>query len=81
MQIGFEVTHDGPYLRIVLPDVVPPDWEALRRTVDFECGEPVARATIVAPRIRRSAGDEPLRGLIRQLQRAGATVVVAWRTA
>jgi hypothetical protein len=80
MQTAYEMTHDGPYLRIVLPDCVPSNWEALRREVEFECGEPITRATIVSPHVHTGAEVDELHRLVRHLEGSGADVFVAWRT-
>jgi hypothetical protein len=39
MRSTTEITCDGPYLRVFLPDVLPPDWEALRRELEPELEE------------------------------------------
>jgi hypothetical protein len=45
-----ELLRNGPYLRVTLPEVLPPDWNALERDLDLELGEGVVeKATIVAP--------------------------------
>ncbi|MGH2630404.1 MAG: hypothetical protein ACRDHI_07585 [Actinomycetota bacterium] len=43
-----EITRDGPYLRVLLPDVLPPDWDALRHELGWELDEGVTRVTFVA---------------------------------
>jgi hypothetical protein len=50
MRDAYELTRDGPYVRVVLPDVLPPDWEAL----ELEVGEEVDDG---ATRIMLMAGD------------------------
>jgi hypothetical protein len=46
-----EVLRNGPYLRVTLPDALPPDWDALESDLDLELDEGVVlKATIVAPR-------------------------------
>ena len=45
-----EVHRNGPYLRVIIPDVLPPDWGALRKDVKNELDEGgVDRVTIVTP--------------------------------
>ncbi len=45
-----ELLRNGPYLRIMLPEVLPPDWDALESDLDLELDEGVVeKATIVAP--------------------------------
>jgi hypothetical protein len=44
-----ELLRNGPYLRVTLPDVLPPDWDALEEDLDLELNEGVVeKATIVA---------------------------------
>jgi hypothetical protein len=75
----YEITHDGPYMRIVLPDFLPPHWESLRREVAFECDEPVTRAVVVAPETMTTSGVCELDLVIELLEGAGADVFVEWR--
>ena len=42
MRYGTELTQDGPYLKVVLSDVLPPDWDALRRDVESRRWSPAA---------------------------------------
>jgi hypothetical protein len=45
-----ELLRNGPYLRVTLPDVLPPDWDSLENDLDLELDEGVVeKATIVAP--------------------------------
>jgi hypothetical protein len=45
-----ELLRNGPYLRVTLPDVLPPDWDALENDLDLELDEGVVlHATILAP--------------------------------
>jgi hypothetical protein len=45
-----ELLRNGPYLRVTLPDVLPPDWDALESDLDLELDDGVVlQAAIVAP--------------------------------
>jgi hypothetical protein len=44
-----ELLRNGPYLTVTLPDVLPPDWDALNRDLDLELDEGVDEATVVMP--------------------------------
>jgi len=45
-----ELLRNGPYLRVTLPEVLPPDWNSLERDLDLELDDGVVeKATIVAP--------------------------------
>jgi hypothetical protein len=45
-----ELLRNGPYLRVTLPEVLPPDWDSLESELDLEMGEGVVeKTTIVAP--------------------------------
>ena len=50
------ITSDGPYLHVVLPDVLPPDWDALSRDIEPELDEGVTHVTFV---LGHAAGVQP----------------------
>ena len=57
MDTSTDITYDGPYLHVLLRDVLPPDWDALRRELEreIECGArkvtiAIARSSDVSPR-------------------------------
>jgi hypothetical protein len=56
MHTTSRITADGPYLHVLLPDVLPPNWEALRRDLEPEIEEGARHVTFV---LGRSAGVEP----------------------
>ena len=57
MSEACELMRNGPYLRVTLPDVLPPDWAALLRDLRQEASEGVERVTVVAAAIDLT-GDE-----------------------
>jgi hypothetical protein len=56
METTTVITYDGPYLHVLLRDVLPPDWEDVRRELEreIECG---ARKVTIA--IARSSDVSP----------------------
>ena len=54
---SYELRRNGPYLRVILPDVLPPDWTALSRDLELELDEGVETATLVTPQIDAVGGD------------------------
>jgi hypothetical protein len=54
---SYELRRNGPYLRVILPDVLPPDWTALARDLELELDEGVETATLVTPHIDAVSGD------------------------
>ena len=42
-----EITAIGPYVRVTLPDVLPPNWEELRRDLEPELDEGASLVTFV----------------------------------
>ena len=48
MRYGSELMQDGPYLQVVLPDVLPPDWDALRHDVESAIDDGATRVTVIA---------------------------------
>ena len=57
MDVSHELRRNGPYLRVILPDVLPPDWTALARDLELELDEGVESAILVTPRIDVAGGD------------------------
>ena len=57
MDVSHELRRNGPYLRVILPDVLPPDWAALTRDLELELDEGVEYATVVTPHIDVAGGD------------------------
>ena len=71
----YELQRNGPYLRVILPDVLPPDWTALTRDLELELDEGVERATLVTPHIDAVGGDlDRLLQLSSMLIRQGVAV-------
>jgi hypothetical protein len=71
------ITSDGPYLHVLLRDVLPPDWEALRRDLEPEIEEgathvtfALARSTAVTPH------DQGLVKLVESLHGSGIQTIV-----
>jgi len=78
MRFTHEISTDGPYLHIYLPDVVPPDWEALRRALEPELEEGASRVTLVVGRCTGIDLDDPaLLELVGSLRSSGVEAVVA----
>jgi hypothetical protein len=77
MHTNSQITTDGPYLHVLMPDVVPPDWESLRRELDPEIDEGVTHITFA---LGRAAGvgpdDEHLLELVGSLRSSGVESVV-----
>lgn len=75
LESSYELRRNGPYLRVILPDVLPPDWTALNRELELELDEGVERATVVTPHIDVSNGDlDRLLQLSSMLIRQGVVV-------
>lgn len=74
------VATNGPYLRVVLPDLEP-DWAAVRDVVDFELEEGIDRAEVVAPCYPDEEGLAGVRELAEHLERCGVETIVEWQGA
>jgi hypothetical protein len=76
----YQVHRDGPYLRIVIPHILPPDWEALRKEVVEELqDDAVDRISIVTPRYSYDRPDrEALEQLVRDLALQDAQTHIEW---
>jgi hypothetical protein len=79
VNLDLEILCDGPYLRVVLPDVLPPDWEALRRDLEPEIEEGVRHLTLVVGEPCRDEGDDAFDSFRRWLGGAGVAVDVVHR--
>jgi len=77
MRYGSELMQDGPYLQVVLPDVLPPDWDALRRDVESAIDDGATRVTVIASdRLGLGTDDDRLEALVDTLKDEGVEVVV-----
>jgi hypothetical protein len=80
MRDGYELTRDGPYVRVVLPDVLPPDWDALERELAEEIEDGATRIMLMAG----DAGTldthgERLTMLVSELEAEGVAALVVWQ--
>ena len=76
MRYTSEISCDGPYLRVFLPDVLP-DWEALRLELEPELDEGASRVTFIVGRCAGITCDDPsLLDLVGSLQASGVDAVV-----
>ena len=72
MKLDHEVRYDGPSIHVYLPDIVPPDWEAVRRSFDRDAY--VSRAFITAPTRMTSEDEAELIAISEALSAEGANV-------
>ena len=72
------VVTNGPYLRIVLPDLEP-DWAAVKSVIEFELEEGIDRAEVVAPCYPDVDGLAGVRELAEHLERSGVETIVEWQ--
>jgi hypothetical protein len=74
---GSELMHDGPYLQVVLPGVLPPDWDTLRRDVESAIDDGATRVTVIASdRVGSETDDGRLEAMVDSLKSEGVEVVV-----
>jgi hypothetical protein len=80
MRDAYELTRDGPYVRIVLPDVLPSDWDALEREIGDEVDDGATRVMVMAGDggTLDTHGDR-LTVLVRRLEDQGVETVVVWQ--
>jgi hypothetical protein len=72
------IQTNGPYLRLILPDLED-DWLGVSRTLDEELEEGIRRVEIVAPCYRDPASLEGVRELVESLDRQGIDAIVEWQ--
>ena len=80
MRDAYELTRNGPYVRVVLPDVLPPDWDALEREIGDEVDDGATRIMLMAA----DAGTldthgERLAAIATGLETVGIEAVVVWQ--
>ena len=77
----YEVLRNGPYVRVIIPEVLPPDWRALREEVGGELEDGgVDRVSIVTPHFSYDRTDrEALIELLHDLAREGVSTCIEWR--
>ena len=77
MRYGSELMQDGPYLQVVLPDVLPPDWDELRKDVEAAIDDGATRVTVIASdRVGLETDDDRLEAMVDSLKDEGVEVVV-----
>jgi hypothetical protein len=77
MQTASHITSDGPYLHVLLRDVLPPDWEALRRDLEPEIEEGATHVTFALARSTAVKPTDPgLAGLVESLHGSGIQTIV-----
>ena len=79
MRYGYEFLRDGPYLRVVLPDVLPPDWRTLRREVETEIDDGATRVMLVVSDCVGFGSDGArLDEMVASLRHEGVEALVVW---
>jgi hypothetical protein len=79
MMLDYEVVRDGPRLRVVLPDVVPPDWDSLERDLRSEIEDGATRILVCAGAIEGpEEADDRLISLIQSFAGEGIDAVAVW---
>jgi len=80
MRDGYELTRDGPYVRVVLPDVLPPDWDCLEREIDEEVDDGATRIMVmVGDAGTLDTHGERLTVLISTLRAEGVHALAVWQ--
>ena len=74
METSTVITADGPYVHVLLRDVLPPDWDALGRELDRELDDGARRVTFALSRTSGISPDDP--GLLHLTDRLRASGVV-----
>jgi len=77
----YEVKRDGPYLRVVIPEVLPPDWDALHRDLACELEEGgIERVSIVTPHFSYDRTDrDALTAFLQYLADEQVDICIEWR--
>jgi len=71
------ITEDGPYLHVLLRDVLPPDWDELRRRLELEVEDGARSVTIaVSGHCAIPPSDSDLLDLRDRLQAIGVPTMI-----
>jgi hypothetical protein len=82
MRIDYEVVRDGPRVRVVLPDCLPPDWDGLERDLRSEIEDGATQIRVWAGGSdSRDGADERLITLVESLAGEGIDAVAIWHDA
>jgi hypothetical protein len=77
VRYGSELMQDGPYLQVVLPDVLPPDWDALRRDLESAIDDGATSVRVLASdRVGLEPDDDRLEAMVDRLKDEGLEVLV-----
>jgi len=80
MRDAYELTRDGPYVRVVLPDVLPPDWDALEREVFDEVDDGASQVMLLAAGAgTMDTHGERLTALVSRLEADGVAALLVWQ--
>jgi hypothetical protein len=78
MSTDVMIQTNGPYLRVVLPDLEA-DWDGVWRAIEYELEDGVDRAEIIAPCYEDDASLAGVRRLVARLEERGIAAVVEWQ--
>jgi hypothetical protein len=77
METSTVITFDGPYLHVLLRDVLPPDWEEVRRDLEREIEHGARKVSIaIAGYCDVSPSDPDLLDLRDRLQAIGVPTTI-----
>ena len=72
------IQTNGPYLRVILPDLED-DWTAVWRALDYELEDGTRRVEIVAPCYSDRISLEAVHDLVDRLDELGVDSIVEWQ--
>ena len=79
MRFDHEVVRDGPRIRVVLPDVLPPDWDGVERDLRSEIDDGATHIQVCAAAFNgRDEADDRLIMLTESFAGEGIDTVVIW---
>jgi hypothetical protein len=82
MTFDYELVRDGPHVRVVLPDVVPPDWDGLERDLRSEIEDGATQIVVCDGAFDGpEEADDRLITLIESLADEGIDAVAIWHDA
>jgi hypothetical protein len=74
-----ELLRDGPQVRVVLPDVLPPDWDSIKREIEREIDDGAERVMVMRRDARSHAYDSGVERLVLGLEAEGIPTIIVWQ--
>jgi hypothetical protein len=79
VRCDYELVRDGPYVSVILPDVLPPDWAAVKRDIESEIDDGAERVMFMPGDARGDVYDLGVQALVSGFEAEGIETIVIWQ--